>query len=219
MKEGIHPKYGEAVVRCVCGETFTTGSTKKELKVEICSKCHPFFTGKQKLVDSGGRVDKFKKRYQHDIACFLFNRCALARFALYSPKTRMGGGAMQPTILAFRLSDERLRTLRAVASAQGLAIIAVPPSDFSQTLGALCALDARNPLAAPCDFAGEMLVMAGLSDAQSDRLLAALRLCLQPNIALKAVLTPANRRWTAAYLYQELCMEHAALRAGKGARG
>ena len=121
---------------------------------------------------------------------------------------------MQPTILAFRLSDERLRTLRAVASAQGLAIIAVPPS-----LGALCALDARNPLAAPCDFAGEMLVMAGLSDAQSDRLLAALRLCLQPNIALKAVLTPANRRWTAAYLYQELCMEHAALRAGKGARG
>lgn len=108
---------------------------------------------------------------------------------------------MQPTILAFRLSDERLRTLRAVASAQGLAIIAVPPSDFSQTLGALCALDARNPLAAPCDFAGEMLVVAGLSDAQSDRLLAALRLCLQPNIALKAVLTPANRRWTAAYLY------------------
>ena len=63
MKEGIHLKYGEAVVRCVCGETFTTGSTKKELKVEICSKCHPFFTGKQKLVDSGGRVDKFKKRY------------------------------------------------------------------------------------------------------------------------------------------------------------
>ena len=63
MKEGIHPKYGEAVVRCVCGETFTTGSTKKELKVEICSKCHPFFTGKQKLVDAGGRVDRFKKRY------------------------------------------------------------------------------------------------------------------------------------------------------------
>lgn len=116
----------------------------------------------------------------------------------------------------FGLSDERLRTLRAVASAQGLAIIAVPPSDFSQTLGALCALDARNPLAAPCDFAGEMLVMAGLSDAQSDRLLAALRLCLQPNIALKAVLTPANRRWTAAYLYQELCMEHAALRCAPG---
>ena len=57
MKEGIHPKYGKAIVRCVCGETFETGSTKKELRVDICSKCHPFFTGKQKLVDTGGRVD------------------------------------------------------------------------------------------------------------------------------------------------------------------
>ncbi len=66
MKEGIHPNYGEAVVRCACGETFTTGSTKKELRVEICSKCHPFFTGKQKFVDSGGRVDRFKKKYGID---------------------------------------------------------------------------------------------------------------------------------------------------------
>ena len=63
MKENIHPKYGEAVLRCACGETFTTGSTKKNLRVEICSKCHPFFTGKQKFVDTGGRVDKFKKKY------------------------------------------------------------------------------------------------------------------------------------------------------------
>ncbi len=63
MKREIHPAYGQAVVRCACGETFVTGSTKKELSVEICSKCHPFYTGKQKLVDSGGRVDKFKKRY------------------------------------------------------------------------------------------------------------------------------------------------------------
>ncbi|NLK87298.1 MAG: 50S ribosomal protein L31 [Clostridiaceae bacterium] len=63
MKENIQPKYGEAVVKCACGETFTTGSVKKELHVEICSKCHPFFTGKQKLVDTGGRVEKFKKRY------------------------------------------------------------------------------------------------------------------------------------------------------------
>ena len=63
MKKGIHPEYGEAVVRCACGETFTTGSTQKELRVEICSKCHPFFTGKQKLVDSGGRVERFRKRY------------------------------------------------------------------------------------------------------------------------------------------------------------
>ena len=63
MKENIHPKYGRATVRCACGETFVTGSTKSELKVEICSKCHPFYTGKQKLVDTGGRVDRFKKRY------------------------------------------------------------------------------------------------------------------------------------------------------------
>jgi len=63
VKENIHPKYYKATVRCVCGETFETGSTSPELKVEICSKCHPFYTGKQKLVDSGGRVDRFKKRY------------------------------------------------------------------------------------------------------------------------------------------------------------
>ena len=63
MKEGIHPKYQKATVTCVCGNTFVTGSTKPELRVEICSKCRPFFTGKQKLVDAGGRVDRFKKRY------------------------------------------------------------------------------------------------------------------------------------------------------------
>lgn len=63
MKDGIHPKYGKATVRCACGETFETGSTREELRVEICSKCHPFFTGKQKFVDTGGRVDRFKKKY------------------------------------------------------------------------------------------------------------------------------------------------------------
>ncbi|MDR1620690.1 MAG: 50S ribosomal protein L31 [Clostridiales bacterium] len=63
MKKNIHPAFGEATVHCACGETFTTGSVKNELKVEICSKCHPFYTGRQKLVDSGGRVDRFKKRY------------------------------------------------------------------------------------------------------------------------------------------------------------
>ena len=63
MKEGIHPEYYECTVKCACGETFTTGAVKKEMKVEICSKCHPFFTGKQKLVDTGGRVDRFNKRY------------------------------------------------------------------------------------------------------------------------------------------------------------
>ena len=66
MKEKIHPNYSKCIVRCVCGETFETGSTKKELKVDICSKRHPFYTGKQKLVDTGGRVDRFKKRYSLD---------------------------------------------------------------------------------------------------------------------------------------------------------
>ena len=63
MKKNIHPDYGQTTVTCACGETFTTGSVKKDIRVEICSKCHPFFTGKQKLVDTGGRVDRFKKRY------------------------------------------------------------------------------------------------------------------------------------------------------------
>ena len=63
MKQGIHPNYKKVTVKCACGETFETGSVKDSLSVEICSKCHPFYTGKQKLVDSAGRVDKFKKRY------------------------------------------------------------------------------------------------------------------------------------------------------------
>jgi large subunit ribosomal protein L31 len=63
MKTEIHPQYHQVQVHCACGETFTTGSTKKELRVEICSKCHPFFTGKQKLVDSAGRIDRFQQRY------------------------------------------------------------------------------------------------------------------------------------------------------------
>ncbi|MBQ7970842.1 MAG: 50S ribosomal protein L31 [Clostridia bacterium] len=66
MKEGIHPNYDKAVVKCACGNTFETRSTQSEIRVEICSKCHPFFTGKQKLVDTGGRVDRFKKRYNLD---------------------------------------------------------------------------------------------------------------------------------------------------------
>ena len=63
MKEGIHPAYEATTIKCACGNVIETRSTKKDIKVEICSKCHPFFTGKQKLVDSGGRVDRFKKRY------------------------------------------------------------------------------------------------------------------------------------------------------------
>ena len=63
MKEGIHPKYEQTEIRCACGEVIATGSTKDNLRVDICSKCHPFFTGKQKLVDTGGRVDRFNNRF------------------------------------------------------------------------------------------------------------------------------------------------------------
>ncbi len=63
MKENLHPKYEEATITCACGNVINTRSTKGNIRVEICSKCHPFFTGKQKLVDTGGRVDRFKKRY------------------------------------------------------------------------------------------------------------------------------------------------------------
>jgi len=63
MKDKIHPPYYKAKVRCACGEEFEVGSTQKEIKVEICSKCHPFFTGQQKLVDTAGRVEKFRRKY------------------------------------------------------------------------------------------------------------------------------------------------------------
>lgn len=64
MKEGIHPKYVECTVSCACGNTFVTRSTKPAIKLDICSACHPFFTGKQKLVDTAGRVEKFKKKFK-----------------------------------------------------------------------------------------------------------------------------------------------------------
>ncbi|MDD3626627.1 MAG: 50S ribosomal protein L31 [bacterium] len=63
MKKGIHPKYEVAKVICACGNVFDTRSTKKEIRVEICSSCHPFFTGKQKFLDTAGRMEKFKKKY------------------------------------------------------------------------------------------------------------------------------------------------------------
>lgn len=63
MKKGIHPEYGDAVISCACGEDWKTKSTVKEVKVGICAKCHPFFTGKQKLVDTAGRVERFRRRY------------------------------------------------------------------------------------------------------------------------------------------------------------
>jgi large subunit ribosomal protein L31 len=65
MKEKIHPKYfADAKVICSCGNTFITGSTRQTLKVELCSKCHPFFTGEQKVLDTAGRVERFKRRYR-----------------------------------------------------------------------------------------------------------------------------------------------------------
>lgn len=63
MKENIHPQYKETTITCACGNVINTGSTKEDIRVEICSNCHPFFTGKQKLVDTGGRVDRFNKRF------------------------------------------------------------------------------------------------------------------------------------------------------------
>jgi large subunit ribosomal protein L31 len=63
MKAGIHPEYDTVEVRCACGNTFTTRSTKNELRLEICSACHPFYTGKQKLVDTAGMVERFERRY------------------------------------------------------------------------------------------------------------------------------------------------------------
>jgi large subunit ribosomal protein L31 len=66
MKDKIHPEYKEATITCACGEVIHTRSTKQNLRVEICSKCHPFFTGKQKFVDSAGRVEKFLKKYKKE---------------------------------------------------------------------------------------------------------------------------------------------------------
>ena len=66
MKKEIHPEYKKATVTCACGNTFKTGSVKENLKVEVCSECHPFFTGKQKFTDTGGRIEKFNKKYKRN---------------------------------------------------------------------------------------------------------------------------------------------------------
>ncbi len=63
MKKDTHPEYFEATVKCACGNEITVGSTKPEIKVEICSQCHPFFTGKQKLIDTAGRIERFRRKY------------------------------------------------------------------------------------------------------------------------------------------------------------
>ena len=64
MKEKIHPEYKPTTIKCACGNEITVGSTKSDIRVEICSKCHPFFTGKQKLVDTAGRIERFRKKYE-----------------------------------------------------------------------------------------------------------------------------------------------------------
>ena len=66
MKENLHPEYKEVQVRCACGNTFTAGSTKDEISVEICSKCHPFFTGQANTMEKGGRIERFNKKFKRD---------------------------------------------------------------------------------------------------------------------------------------------------------
>ena len=66
MEENLHPEYKEVQVRCACGNTFTAGSTKDEISVEICSKCHPFFTGQAKTMEKGGRIERFNKKFKRD---------------------------------------------------------------------------------------------------------------------------------------------------------
>jgi large subunit ribosomal protein L31 len=63
VREGIHPKYEASTIKCACGELIETKSTRQDIHIDICSKCHPFFTGKQKLIDTGGRIDRFKKKF------------------------------------------------------------------------------------------------------------------------------------------------------------
>jgi large subunit ribosomal protein L31 len=64
MKESIHPEYNQTTITCACGTTIEVGSTKSDIKVEICSQCHPFYTGKQKLVDTAGRIERFRRKYE-----------------------------------------------------------------------------------------------------------------------------------------------------------
>jgi large subunit ribosomal protein L31 len=68
MKAGIHPNFVEATVTCACGNTFTVGSTQPTMRVDVCSKCHPFFTGQQRILDTAGRVERFRKRFNLDEA-------------------------------------------------------------------------------------------------------------------------------------------------------
>ena len=92
MKEGIHPKYHEIEARCACGATWKTRSTKPELHLEICNNCHPFFTGRQKLIDTEGRVDRFTKRFGAQSAAGV-KEAAKANKAAKAAKTRKSASA------------------------------------------------------------------------------------------------------------------------------
>ena len=97
MKKDIHPKYyNNAVVHCACGDTFTVGSTKEEINVEICSKCHPFYTGEEKLIDTAGRVEKFKSRRAKAAAAPKLHKIRPAK------KESAPSATMQPIKLARR---------------------------------------------------------------------------------------------------------------------
>ena len=83
MKQGIHPEYKTTTVKCACGAEYETRSTKENLRVDICSNCHPFFTGKQKLVDTGGRVDRFNKRFNLNKSRIRYKRCSCTAFFIF----------------------------------------------------------------------------------------------------------------------------------------
>jgi large subunit ribosomal protein L31 len=88
VKEGIHPKYQEVEVRCACGNTFKTRSTKPELHLEICSACHPFFTGRQKLIDTEGRVERFTKKFGAQTAAQRKTAASVAKAAKKATGTK-----------------------------------------------------------------------------------------------------------------------------------
>ena len=88
MKEKIHPQFVDTTIRCACGEVIQTKSTKENIKVDICSKCHPFFTGKQKFVDAGGRVDKFKRNSTSSESSNILLKRRVASFFPYVAKRR-----------------------------------------------------------------------------------------------------------------------------------
>ncbi len=93
MKAGIHPKYEEIAVRCACGNTFQTRSTKSELHLDICNACHPFFTGRQKLIDTEGRVDRFTKRFGAQSAASLKEAAKANKAAKAAKSTRKPSSA------------------------------------------------------------------------------------------------------------------------------